>query len=85
MPEPSTVLSAWQLAVIALVAVAALTAWLVAVFLAARPSRRADQGALASPPGPAQQAQSSPRRPRNRNRRGRPDAGKPPSRAGPPR
>ena len=49
MPEPSTVLSAWQLAVIALAAVAALTALLVAVFLAARPSRRADQGALASP------------------------------------
>jgi hypothetical protein len=49
MPYPNTVLAAWQLAVIALVAVAALTAWLVAVFLAARPSHRADQAALASP------------------------------------
>jgi hypothetical protein len=49
MPYPNTVLSAWQLAVIALVAVGTLTAWLVAVFLAARPSRRADQGAQASP------------------------------------
>ena len=49
MPYPNTVLSAWQLAVIAVVPVVALTAWLVAVFLAARPSRRADQGALASP------------------------------------
>ena len=50
MPYPNTVLSAWQLAVIALVPVAALTAWLVAIFLAARPSRRADQAALTSHP-----------------------------------
>jgi len=75
MPEPSTVLSAWQLAVIALAAVAALTALLVAVFLAARPSRRADQGALASPaarPGaagteqPATTAEPEPARPAGR-------------------
>jgi len=49
MPYPNNVLAAWQLAVIAVVAVATLTAWLVAVFLAARPSHRADQTALAPP------------------------------------
>jgi len=49
MPYPNTVLTAWQLALIALVAVGTLTVWLVAVFLAARPSDRADRAALASP------------------------------------
>jgi hypothetical protein len=49
MPYPNTVLTAWQLALIAVVAVGTLTAWLVAVFLAARPSGRADRAALASP------------------------------------
>jgi hypothetical protein len=47
---PYTVLNAWQLALIALVAVGTLTAWLVAVFLAARPSGRDRRAALA-PPG----------------------------------
>ena len=49
MPYPNTVLTAWQLTLIALVAVGTLTVWLVAVFLAARPSDRADRAALASP------------------------------------
>ena len=49
MPYPNTVLTAWQLALIALVAVGTLTAWLVAVFLAARPSGRTDRAALTSP------------------------------------
>ena len=49
MPYPNTVLTAWQLALIALVAVGTLTAWLVAVFLAARPSSHAGRAALASP------------------------------------
>jgi hypothetical protein len=49
MPYPNTVLTAWQLGLIALVAVGTLTVWLVAVFLAARPSDRADRAALASP------------------------------------
>jgi hypothetical protein len=49
MPYPNTVLSAWQLAVIALVAVGTLAGWLVAVFLAARPSGRGGRAALASP------------------------------------
>jgi hypothetical protein len=49
MPYPNTALAAWQLALIALVAVGALTGWLVAVFLAARPSGRAGRAALDSP------------------------------------
>jgi hypothetical protein len=49
MPYPNTVLSAWQLTVLAVVAVGTLAAWLVAVFLAARPSRGASDAALASP------------------------------------
>ena len=73
MPYPNTVLAAWQLTVIALVAVGTLTGWLVAVFIAARPSHRAGQPSLALPgestaagteqpaaaaePGPAQQAE----------------------------
>jgi len=70
MPYPNTVLAAWQLTVIALVAVGTLTGWLVAVFIAARPSHRAGQAARALPgesaaagaeqpaaPGPAQQAE----------------------------
>ena len=73
MPYPNTVLTAWQLALIALVAVGTLTVWLVAVFIAARPSHRAGQASLALPgestaagteqpaaaagPGPAPQAE----------------------------
>ena len=49
MPYPNSALPAWQLAVIAVVAAGALAVWLVAVFLAARPSGRADEAALASP------------------------------------
>lgn len=72
MLYPNSALAAWQLAVIAVVAVGTLAAWLAAVFLAARPSRHAGQ-ALASPgenvaagseqsaaaaePGPARQAE----------------------------
>jgi hypothetical protein len=67
MPNPNNALAAWQLAVIAVVAVGTLTVWLVAVFVAARPSGRADQAALtltgtgpdaeASGPEPARQAE----------------------------
>jgi hypothetical protein len=72
MPDPNNALAAWQLAVIALVAVGTLAGWLVAVFLAARPSGRADRAAVSLPgesaaagieqaavvaePGPPQQA-----------------------------
>lgn len=47
---PSPALPAWQLALIALVAVGALVAWLAGVFLAARVSRRgAGDTGMASP------------------------------------
>ena len=49
MPYPNTALAAWQLALIAVVAVGTLTVWLVAVFLAARPSRRSGQAAVTAP------------------------------------
>jgi hypothetical protein len=49
MPYPNTALAAWQLAVIALVAVGTLAGWLAAVFLAARQTDRADRAVLASP------------------------------------
>jgi hypothetical protein len=47
MPYPNTVLSAWQLAVIAVVAVGCLSAWLIAVYLAAREPRQ-DRAAMTS-------------------------------------
>ena len=40
MSYPNSALSAWQLATIAIVAVAALAIWLIAVYLAARDPRR---------------------------------------------
>ena len=49
---PNTSLSAWQLAVMAVVAVAALAAWLTAVYLAAR-DPGAHQQAAGSAPGAA--------------------------------
>ena len=49
--NPNTSLSAWQLAVIAVVAVAALAVWLTAVYLAARDPDRHDQAAASSAPG----------------------------------
>jgi hypothetical protein len=50
---PHTSLSAWQLAVMAVVAVAALAVWLTAVYLAARDPDRHDQAAAGSTPGAA--------------------------------
>jgi len=50
---PNTSLSAWQLAVMAVVAVAALAAWLTAVFLAARDPGGHQQAAAGSAPGAA--------------------------------
>jgi hypothetical protein len=49
MSYPNTALSAWQLAIIAVVAVASLSAWLIAIFLADREPRH-DRAAAASPP-----------------------------------
>ena len=45
---PNSALSAWQLAVVAVVPVMALAGWLTAIFLAARGPRR-DQAAAAAP------------------------------------
>jgi hypothetical protein len=56
MPYPNTALSAWQLAVIAIVAVATLAAWIAAVFLAAREPAPRSTAATGTPesPGSAQ-------------------------------
>jgi hypothetical protein len=48
---PNTSLSAWQLALIAIVAVATLGGWLTAVYLAARDPGGHDQAAAGSAPG----------------------------------
>ena len=49
--NPNSALSAWQLAVMAAVPVAALAVWLTAIFLAAREPRGRAQAAAASPAG----------------------------------
>ena len=41
-PYPNSAVSGWQLAIIAVVPVLALAAWLIAVFVAARQPRRHD-------------------------------------------
>jgi membrane protein implicated in regulation of membrane protease activity len=48
MSYPNSALSAWQLAIMAVVVVACLSAWLIAVFLADREPRH-DRAAAASP------------------------------------
>jgi hypothetical protein len=50
---PNTALSAWELAIMAVVPVTALAGWLAAIFLAAREPRR-DLAAAISPGGTAQ-------------------------------
>ena len=50
---PNSALSAWQLAVIAVVAVSALACWLAAVYLAARDPSGHDRAAAGSTAGPA--------------------------------
>lgn len=49
--NPNSALSAWQLAIMAVVPVAALAAWLTAVFRAAREPRGRAQVMAASPAG----------------------------------
>jgi hypothetical protein len=51
--NPNSALSAWQLAIMAVVPVAALGAWLSAIFLAAREPRGRAQASAASPAGAA--------------------------------
>jgi len=47
---PSPALSAWQLAIMAIAAVAALAVWLTAVYLAARQPRGQEKAAAGSAP-----------------------------------
>lgn len=51
--NPNSALSAWQLAIMAVVPVAALAVWLSAIFLAAREPRGRAQAAAVSPVGAA--------------------------------
>ena len=50
---PNSAVSAWQLAVVAVVPVMALAAWLTAVYLAARDTGGHKQATAGSPPGSA--------------------------------
>jgi membrane protein implicated in regulation of membrane protease activity len=52
-PYPHTALAAWQLALIAFVAIGGVVVWLGAVFYAAREPRTRDQAAAHSPAAPA--------------------------------
>jgi len=51
--NPNSALFAWQLAVMAVVPVVVLAAWLTAVYLAARDTGGHKQAAAGSPPGAA--------------------------------
>jgi hypothetical protein len=57
--NPNSALSAWQLAIMAVVPVAALAAWLTAILLAAKEPRGRAQAAMASPAGTAAAGTSS--------------------------
>lgn len=48
-PGPNSALSAWQLAIMAVVIVASLAAWLIAIYLADREPRRHDRAGALSP------------------------------------
>ena len=55
-PYPNSALSAWQLAIIAVVPVLALAAWLIIVFVAARePRHRGASGTMPQPQQPRAQ------------------------------
>jgi len=62
-PYPNTVLAAWQLALIAVVALSGVAVWLGAVFYAAREPRARDHaatsGSPAHDPAPAGEAESA--------------------------
>jgi hypothetical protein len=49
MSYPNSALSAWQLAIMAVVAVTTLAIWLTAVYLAAREPRNGDRAATTLP------------------------------------
>jgi hypothetical protein len=73
MSNPDNALSAWQLAVMAVVVVAVLAAWLVAVFLAAREPCH-DGAAPTSPSETTGSAAAGTVRGPRAGRRGRPSA-----------
>ena len=62
---PNSVLSVWQLTIMAVVPVVLLFAWLIAIYVAAREPRRQDLAAAGSPEGspPPGPASASPERP----------------------
>jgi len=67
-PYPNSVLAAWQLALIAVVALGGVAVWLGAVFWAAREPRARDHAAASQAPGlppaaPAAEADSAEVRP----------------------
>ena len=47
MSDPNSALSAWQLTIMAVVIVASLAAWLIAIYLADREPRRHDRAGVA--------------------------------------
>ena len=49
---PNSVLSVWQLTIMAVVPVALLFAWLIAIYVAAREPARQDLAVAGSPEGP---------------------------------
>ena len=49
MSDPNSALSAWQLAIMAVVIVASLAVWLIAIYLADRDTRRHDRAGAVSP------------------------------------
>jgi len=63
-PYPSTALAAWQLALIAVVALSGVAVWLGAVFFAAREPRARDHAAASHSPaqGPASTGEAESRR-----------------------
>jgi hypothetical protein len=67
MSYPNSDLPAWQLALIALVVLSALAAWLILVFAAAREPRRNNADAQGAPATPADaRAQPTPAQPEPR-------------------
>jgi hypothetical protein len=50
---PNSVLSVWQLTIMAVIPVALLFAWLIAIFVASREPGRQNLAAAGSPEGPA--------------------------------
>ena len=60
-PYPNTVLAAWQLALIAVVAISGIVFWLGAVYLAAREPRARDHAAAAHSPAPPLAATPEPK------------------------